>query len=252
MEETKSKILIHADPGARSHFVAEWLQDNLAEAGFDVGATIGPKTFFKIHRLEDPAVIKQFSGTRIRIRSTYNRLGLQLLLFLRKNVHSLEPNFTKNEYSLETFSKVYIFAKEIFADDLLLDYSLYDHVITFADTLDIDKLVDLYRQVNHRMPSNKHINRAVELNRLNQLELDPNHACAIAAMISETESRLGLLEENRLWSIPVLYNTTPVEDLHRSILESITQKTTKNLDLMLYNCYNIHILLSKGIKKHSF
>ena len=34
-----NKLLIHADPGARSGFVAAWLNDDLAHAGFDAGAT---------------------------------------------------------------------------------------------------------------------------------------------------------------------------------------------------------------------
>ena len=76
-------LLIHADPGTRSGFVAAWLQDKLDTAGFDVGATTNT-SFFKIHNLDNHQTIKSFNGTKIRIKSTFKLLNLQLLLFLRK------------------------------------------------------------------------------------------------------------------------------------------------------------------------
>jgi hypothetical protein len=77
-------LLIHADPGARSGFIAAWLNDNLEFAGFDVGTTAN--TFFKkIHQLENFDHLTKFSGTRIRIKPTFDMLALHLLLFLRKN-----------------------------------------------------------------------------------------------------------------------------------------------------------------------
>ena len=76
-------LLIHADPGARSGFVAAWLHDNLANAGIDVGITAGTP-FCKIHDLNNNETIKNFQGKKIRIKSTFDLLNLQLLLFLRK------------------------------------------------------------------------------------------------------------------------------------------------------------------------
>jgi hypothetical protein len=214
-----NKLLIHADPGARSGFVAAWLQDNLAHAGFDAGATT--KTpFLKIHNLDNNERIKSFPGTKIRIKSTFTLLSLQLLLFLRKNIHVQLPNFTKDEYSLETFSKVYIFAKECFDNEKLVDYSLYDYSIAFNDTFDMDKMINLYYQVNNRYPDKTNINQAVIHNKVNQIELDNAHACSIAAMILETESNMNLKETNRTWSIPILYNTTAIEDLY-TIVKSL-------------------------------
>ena len=70
-------LLIHADPGARSGFVSAWLQDDLAKAEFDVGISAGTK-FSKIHTLDSVDQIKNFSGTRIRIRPSFDKLNLHL------------------------------------------------------------------------------------------------------------------------------------------------------------------------------
>ena len=222
-----NKLLIHADPGARSGFVAAWLQDNLTRVGFDAGATT--KTpFLKIHNLDNNKRIKSFQGTKIRIKSTFNLLNLQLLLFLRKNVHVQLPNFTKDEYSVETFSKVYIFAKECFDNEKFVDYSLYDYSIAFNDTFDMDKMINLYHQVNNQYPDKTNINLAIIHNKMNQIELGNNHACSIAAMILETESKLNLEETNRTWSVPILYNTTAIEDLYTTIKSMIVSNKYQN------------------------
>jgi hypothetical protein len=215
------KLLIHADPGARSHFVANWLHNKLDDAGFDVGVT-SYTPFVKIHYLENVSQLTTFLGPRIRIKPTFNKLALHLLLFLRKNVQVQLPNFTKDEFSLETFSKIYIFAKERFEHDNKLDYSLYSHVMNFEDTFNLEKLIDLYEKINGFAPSQINIDLAVRNNNINQIKLDPNHACSIAAMILETEAKLNLIEKNRHWSIPVLYETTPIEELYQTIKSKIT------------------------------
>ena len=214
-------LLIHADPGARSGFVSAWLQDELAKAEFDVGVSVNSK-FTKIHILKSINQIKTFSGTRIRIRPSFDKLNLQLLLFLRKNVYVQTPNFTKNEFSLETFSKLYIFAQKCFERDSTLDYSLYNHVLFFQDTFQLEKLIQLYKTVNHNNPSQIHIDHAVKINSLNQILVDPNHACNIVSMILQAESTLKLQEKNRLWSLPEVYKHTRATDLYDTIKTLIT------------------------------
>jgi hypothetical protein len=214
---------VHADPGARSGFISAWLQDNLAKAEFDVGLSSGTK-FTKIHHLNNVDQIKNFSGPRVRVRPDFNKLNLHLLLFLRKNIYLQIPNFTRNEFSLETFSKLYIFAKECFEQDSALDHSLYDHVLFFQDTFDIEKLIQLYQAVNQREPSQINIDSAVKNNKLNQIEIDLNHACTIASMVLEIESTLNLQEKNRLWSLPEVYAETDVTDLYNTIKHLITSK----------------------------
>jgi hypothetical protein len=218
-----NSLLVHADPGARSGFISAWLQDDLVAAEFDVGLSSGTK-FTKIHHFNNADQIKNFSGPRVRVRPDFNKLNLHLLLFLRKNVYLQMPNFTRNEFSIETFSKLYIFAKECFEQDSALDHSLYDHVLFFQDTFDIEKLIQLYQAVNQREPSQINIDSAVKNNKLNQIEIDLNHACTIASMVLEIESTLNLQEKNRLWSLPEVYAETDVTDLYNTIKHLITSK----------------------------
>lgn len=46
----KQKLLIHADPGARSVFVAAWLTNCLTRLAFDSGASLCP-SYRKIHNI---------------------------------------------------------------------------------------------------------------------------------------------------------------------------------------------------------
>ena len=214
------KLLIHADPGARSGFLAAWLTDNLKDAGFDVGAT-AHTNFVKIHTLDDVDKLINFPGIKIRIKSSFDKLNLQLLLFLRKNVHVQMPNFTKNEFSLETFSKVYIFAKECFEHDASLNYLHYDHVIDFCDTFNLEKLEELYVKCNGCYPAVDHISCMLKNNELNQILIEKNHACNIAAMLFTVETKMNLEEKNRLWSLPEIYNTVNTNELYDYIQSSI-------------------------------
>ena len=214
------KFLIHADPGARSNFLAAWLTDNLKDAGFDVGETTHTK-FVKIHTLDHVDRIINFPGIKIRIKSSFDKLNLQLLLFLRKNVHVQMPNFTKNEFSLETFSKVYIFAKECFEHDASLNYLHYDHVIDFCDTFNLEKLEELYVKCNGCYPAVDHISCMLKNNELNQILIEKNHACNIAAMLLTVETKMNLEEKNRLWSLPEIYNTVNTNELYDYIQSSI-------------------------------
>jgi hypothetical protein len=227
-------LLIHADPGARAGFVSAWLLDNLQGAGFDVGATV-PQISWKCHGRHDEmcanvprdpslppiVLIKEFTGTKIYIKTTFEQLSLQLLLFLRKNIYSKWPNFTRDEYSIQTFSEMYGFIKNCFDDEKYVDWSLYDRVITFTDTFDMDKMIELYRWYNHRDPTEEHIQLAKQNNEINQITVDPNNACSIAAMVFETETTLNLLEENRYWSLPAIYQTIPTNELYQTIRAKI-------------------------------
>ena len=215
-----TRFLIHADPGARSGFLAAWLTDNLKDVGFDVGVTTNTN-FVKIHTLNNVDKLINFPGIKIRIKSSFDKLNLQLLLFLRKNVHTQIPNFTRNEFSLETFSKVYIFAKECFERDAGLNYLHYDHVIDFCDTFNLEKLKELYFKCNGCYPAVDHISLGLKNNELNQILIEKNHACNIAAMLLTTETKMNLEEKNRLWSLPEIYNTVSTNELYDNIQSKI-------------------------------
>jgi hypothetical protein len=214
-------LLIHADPGARSGFVAAWLTDKLSRGSFDVGSELRP-CFRKIHHLKHIQDLTDFSGVKIRIRPTIDTIDQLSLLFLRKNVYTQIPDFTRNEHSLETITKLIEFSKEIFARDNELDYSLYDHVIDFSDTFDTDTMIELYAAVHDRSPTAKMIDTLSETNLMNHIPIDRNHACAVLKMIFQREQELGLAEEHRFWSIVDIYDSTPVDQISDTIYDSIT------------------------------
>lgn len=215
------RLLIHADPGARSGFVAAWLTNCLTKLEFDSGLSLRPK-FVKIHQLSDPKSIKNYLGIKIRIKPSLYTIDLHTLLFLRKNVHVQFPNFTKDEYSLETFTKITEFSKEILAWDQQLDYSLYDVVMSFAETFDTSYMINLYQHVNNTEPSAEMIKMLEDTNVLNSIEINKNHACSILKLCLEREQQLGLEENHRFWSIVDVYNSTPVDELYDTVKRLIS------------------------------
>jgi hypothetical protein len=213
-------LLIHADPGARSGFIAAWLTNRLLTLAFDSGASLQPP-YFKIHKLSDANIIKNFAGIKIRVRPSIETIDLHSLLFLRKNVYDRFPNFTRNEHSLETFTKLTHFAQEIFEWNQELDYSLYDIVLDFADTFNTDYMIALYKKVWSIDPAPDMIDMLIKTNELNQIPIDKNHACSMVKLCFTQEQKLGLKEEHRFWSIVNVYNTTPVDQLYDTVLQSI-------------------------------
>jgi hypothetical protein len=114
-----------------------------------------------------------------------------------------------------------VFIKECLEQDAGLNYAYYDHVINFADTFDTDKLIDLYTKVNHCDPDSTQVDHMIKNNKLNLLTIEKNHACNIAAMIIAEEANLHVLEKNRLWSLPEMYGTVDINQLHDSIKNKI-------------------------------
>jgi hypothetical protein len=213
-------LLIHADPGGRSGFIAAWLTNRLTKLEFDSGLSLHPK-FIKIHNLIDPISIRNHPGLKIRVRPSLSTIDLHSLLFLRKNVHIQYPGFTKDEFSLETFTKLHHFSQEIMSWDHNLDYSLYDIVINFQDTFDNNYMIDLYRKVTNTSPSSDMIKMLIDTNNLNKINIDKNHSCSILKLCFEKEHQLGLKEEHRFWSIVDVYNTTSVNNLYDTVYKLI-------------------------------
>lgn len=209
-------LLIHADPGARSNFVAAFLSNSMTKVSFDTGIELKPK-FFKIHNLSSKQTLQRFNGYKIRIQPLLSTIDLHTLLFLRKNVYSLIPDFTKNEYSLDTFTKLTVFAQEIFQKDKDTDYTLYDSVISFADTFDREKMIELYSKVNKNMPSYQMMKIMQQTNDKNRIDIDKNHACSMVRLCLERESQLGLQEQHRFWSIVDVYNTVATDQLYDTV-----------------------------------
>jgi hypothetical protein len=213
-------LLIHADPGARSGFLGAWLTSCLFKTGFDSSFENHPR-FDNIHKLEDVNSIINYSGIKIRIRPSLETIDLHTFLFLHKHIYYMLPSFTRDEYSLEMFTKLSRFTHEIFKDDLELDYSLYDFVVDFADTFNENYLIDLYKKIVGKDPTEEMINCLIETNKLNKITIQKNHTCSIVKLCATQEQNLGLTEENRNWSIVDVYNTTPVDKLYDTILQYI-------------------------------
>jgi len=216
----RHNLLIHADPGARSGFVAAWLTNRLSKLAFDSGASLLPP-YLKIHKLDNVANIKNFVGTKIRVRPRIDSIDLHSLLFLRKNVYLQIPSFTRDEFSLETFTKLTHFSQEIFAWDQELDYNLYDNVMDFTDTFNNNFMIALYKKVVGTDPTSDMIDMLFKTNELNCISIDQNHACSILKLCLAQEQKLGLKEEHRFWSIVDIYNTTAIDQLYATVLKSI-------------------------------
>jgi hypothetical protein len=210
------KLLIHADPGGRCGLLAAWLSDQLDKVYFDVGANI-KENFKKIHNLEDPREITKFDGITIRIAPSLNMIDLHTLLYLRKNWHVQMPQFTRDEYSLETFSKLWCIADCWFNHDATVDNQLYDHVMKFDDMFDISKLINLYKKIHNRLPTDQQIEILEKNIKLNLLDIDLNHSASIVKLIRNKEQYLNLKEENRQWSIVDVYQNTDTKNLYQTV-----------------------------------
>jgi hypothetical protein len=222
--EAKINLLIHADPGARSGFVAAWLTDRLTKLAFDSGASLKPR-FSKIHKIGDSVdpfacigtlnSISNFAGIKIRITPSISSIDLHLLLFLKKTKEL--TYFSQHEYLFETFSKLTTTAHDWFDQNKIIDYNYYDIVLDFTDTFNKEFMIDLYKKVVGVNPTDDMIDMLVETNNLNNILIDKNHACSITKLCLEEEHRLGLKEENRFWSIIDVYNSTPVDQLYDTV-----------------------------------
>jgi hypothetical protein len=216
-------LLIHADPGARSGFLAAWLTNKLDKLSFDSGVELQPQ-FKKIHNLNNYDEIQSFRGVKIRIKPTLDSIDLHSLLFLRKNVHVQIPEFTKDEYSLDTFTKLTHWSYDIFQWDSELDYNLYDIVLTFNDTFDNEYMQELYKKIVGAPATNFMIDILKQTNNINQISIDKNHACSILKLVLTKEHNLKLKEEHRFWSIVDIYNNTPNDQLYDAVNASIKQE----------------------------
>lgn len=213
-------LLIHADAGARSGLIGSWLTNRLTILAFDTGLANGPGSVV-IHQPPNVDSIIKHSGLKIRVRPSISMIDLHCLLFLRKRVYETIENFSRDEYSLETFTKLDCFSRELLAYDCNLDYGIYDIVIDLADTFNNKYMIDLYIRINKTAPSNEMIKVLEDTNVMNNIMIDKNHACSIVKLCLEKEQELGLNEEHRFWSIDHIYKTTPYDKLYDTVNKMI-------------------------------
>ena len=134
----------------------------------------------------------------------------------------IHPTFTRDEYSLETVSKLSCFLQDNFEQDSKLDYSIYDYVINFEDTFDIQCMIDLFCQINHSTPTTDEIDILLQTNKLNSIQINKNHAASIAKLCFEKEKQLNLKESRRWWSITDVYSTVSIDQLYDTISKKIS------------------------------
>ena len=214
------KLLITADPGARAHFVATWLNNDLQKPVFDVGSKIHTP-FLKQHTDWDNKIAEKFAGTKIRINTSFQMLDLHLYLFLTKNVYTQIPDLDQNQFGFEITNKMIESAKDWLYHDQQIKTSYYDHVMRFSDTFDTDYMINLYRWFNGHRPAADYVRILSTCNQMNLITVPRNHSCTVAAMILEKERRLNLPEINRYWSLMEIYRTTSPDDLYETISHAI-------------------------------
>jgi hypothetical protein len=213
-------LVITADPGARAHFIAAWLQNQLISGLFDVGTEIIPK-FTKLHNDWANEQVLILPGRKIRVQPSYHMLYLHMYLFLIKNVYPQIPTMNRDQFSFDVANKMIESGKEWFYHDQQIDIALYDRTMTFADTFDRNYMIDLYQWYNNSPPTEQYIQILNEINNNNQIILSKNHSCNVSAMILEKEHRLGLREIERFWSLSDIYSSVEIEQLYDTIADAI-------------------------------
>lgn len=223
-------LLITADPGARSGFLAAWLEKKLTEPWFDVGANTQTK-FIKHHRDYGNCAVKSHKGARIRIRPDLKNLKLHLYLSFKKDVQVKIKNFNYSEYSFESYEKMFQSAKVWFDHDEQVDISLYDKVISFSDTYNTNLMIELYQWYNKKTPTPNQIEILKLTNQLSCIDIPDNHCCDIAAMVFSTEKKNGFNEIDRYWSAADEYLHPDTSTLYNRILNKITAENYGQSDL---------------------
>jgi len=219
-----ARIGIYAPPGARCGFVATYLNQKLTTSGYDIGRELnyasGDLDFIKTHTYDEKI---HDNDITIRINLSYDLLDRMLYLFLHKNIYRWEPNFTKDEYGIDTFTKLYYQAvNEIKEEQAIIDNNYkFDITLSFAETYSVGYLSQLYRDINGKDPTQQEKQNAILTNQQSIPDIDVNHASHIVKFIINIEKELNLNESNRKWSINKIYEDTQVKELYNKVNQAI-------------------------------
>jgi len=237
MEEAKSaKLLIQGPPGVRIGFVNALLSDRLTDGLFDVGDEIKAGLYQvdeKLHDYDQQHIVN-FSGRSIGIKMSMNLLELHLYLFQAKNFKLIAPELTSLHHTHRLLiDKLYYSAKSWYNQQCSNDYSIFDHVITFSDTFEIDKMFELYFAFNKKPIDEKLKQAVVTTNQRNLVACPQNHSCRIAAAILNFEIENNLKEQQRLWSLNTVGNFT--DEGVCLDPENLYQNVSQHLKLQYYD-----------------
>jgi hypothetical protein len=226
-----AKLLIQGAPGVRIGFVNALLRDKLTNSCFDVGAEINPGLYMIDEKLHDynQDYIMNFSGKSIGIKMSLNLLERHLYLFQAKNIKIIAPELVSLHYTHRLLiDKLYYSAKTWYNQQCSNDYSIFDHVITFEDTFNIDKMFELYFVFNKKTINQSLKHAAITTNQCNLVTIPKNHSCRIAAAIFNFELENNLAEHQRLWSFNSVGKFTDEgicldpENLYQNISQHLT------------------------------
>ena len=244
VEVRSAKLLIQGPPGVRLGFVNALLTDRLTDDLFDVGREIKGGLYSIDEKLHDynPGLysinkklhdynrdyIVNFNGRSIGIKMSTNLLELHMYLFLTKNFRLIAPELVPLHYTHRSLiDKLYYSTKTWHNQQCSNDYDVFDHVITFEDTFNIDKMFELYFAFNKKTISKKLKQAVISTNQRNFVTIPQNHASRIAAAIFNFELENNLTEQQRLWSLNTAADFTDEgicldpENLYQSISQHL-------------------------------
>lgn len=223
-------LLIHGAPGSRLGFLNAFLTNSLESNSFDVGHTV---PFCKLHTF-DANVVEKFTGKKIYIKLSTDLLWLHLVLFFEKNVKKIKKEFRELDYTHRTlFDKFYYSSNAWYQDEAVTNLDLYDFVVPFDQTYNIEYLVNLYQQINGTAPSRELLCAVASTNQLNQLDVPDNHTARVAAAVFNFEHQQGLNELDRLWA---LNDKAPFDHISGECLEP-TMLYANIVSQLTYNNY---------------
>lgn len=191
-------ILIHGAPGSRLGFLNAFLTDSLKPNLYDVGLhDIGAQSY-KMHDYDEEK-LKNFKGKKFYIQLSKELLFLHLFLFFDKNV-VLDQTYRQCHYTHKMiFDKCYYSARGWINDQRVINTNLYDYIIPFDKTYDIEYLINLYQQVNGRIPSELLLESVNSTNLVNSPSIPKNHNARVAAAVFNFEHENNYTENHRLW-----------------------------------------------------
>lgn len=196
-------ILIHGYPGTRLGFLNAFLTNELQPNTYDVG--MGSRTlFFKQHEYNKEQLTK-FKGKKFYIKLSNELLFLHLFLFFEKNVLLQDQIYKQYHYTHRALlDKFYYSAKMWFDDEQITDKTLYDYVVPFDKTYDLEYLIELYQAVNGTMPSDTLLESVKSTNLVNFPTIPDNHSVRVAAELFNFEYKNNYTEYHRHWAINVV------------------------------------------------
>lgn len=218
-------LFVCGDPGSRLSTIYTWLTNNLTYPCFEPGVEFKNKLNYDYRHTDfKNKHVAQSNDFKVRIRPVFEKLNINLYLFLVKCVYNESEGFSRNQFDLETFTKCSEEAKFWFYHNEQIDENQYDYVLDFCDTFNMDVMVDLYKKFNSKEPDDVLIKNLDATNKLNNITLDKNHACNISAMVLQKENELGFKESQRFWSAVDIYSSVDQHELYDTIYNSIREE----------------------------